>query len=236
VLPLERGAVERVIEQAARLVDHSGKLDLSADDLRDLLVEANHYAKGANNTEIGRPDIQKALEQQIDRSSRVRDLLREQVLEKVALIDTEGAMVGQINGLSVMSIGGQRFGHPNRITCRVRPGTGKVIDIEREVDLGGPIHSKGVLILSGYLAGQFALDAPMSLHASLVFEQNYGGVDGDSASSAELYALISALADVPVRQDVAVTGSVNQHGQSPGYRRREREDRGVLRYLSGRAD
>jgi len=118
-----------------------------------------------------------------------------------------------VNGLSVIELAGFRFGRPTRITCRVRPGTGKVVDIEREVELGGPIHSKGVLILSGFLAGRYALDTPMSLFASLVFEQSYGGVEGDSASSAELYALLSALAEIPIRQDLAVTGSVNQEGQ-----------------------
>ena len=131
----------------------------------------------------------------------------------MALIDTAGTHVGQINGLSVIELGGFSFGRPTRITCQVRPGSGKVVDIEREVELGGPLHSKGVLILSGFLAGRYALDTPMSLFASLVFEQSYGGVEGDSASSAELYALLSALADVPLRQDLAVTGSVNQHGE-----------------------
>jgi len=112
----------------------------------------------------------------------------------------------------VLSLGDHNFGRPSRITCRVRPGGGKIVDIEREVELGGPLHSKGVLILSGFLVGRYALDTPMSLYASLVFEQSYGGVDGDSASSAELYVLISAIAELPLRQDLAVTGSVNQHG------------------------
>jgi predicted ATP-dependent protease len=135
------------------------------------------------------------------------------ILQKVALVDTTGTHVGQVNGLSVIELGGFAFARPSRITCQVRPGTGKVVDIEREVELGGPIHSKGVLILSGFLAGRFALDTPMSLFASLVFEQSYSGVEGDSASSAELYTLLSSLADVPLRQDLAVTGSVNQHGE-----------------------
>jgi predicted ATP-dependent protease len=132
---------------------------------------------------------------------------------RIALVDTSGTSVGQVNGLSVAELAGFRFRRPTRITCRVRPGGGKVVDIEREVALGGPIHSKGVLILSGFLAGRYALDTPMSLYASLVFEQSYGGVEGDSASSAELYALLSALAELPLRQDLAVTGSVNQQGQ-----------------------
>jgi predicted ATP-dependent protease len=113
----------------------------------------------------------------------------------------------------VLELGGFRFGRPTRITCRVRPGSGKVVDIEREVELGGPVHSKGVLILSGFLAGRYAVDTPMSLLASLVFEQSYGGVEGDSASSAELYSILSALSELPLRQDLGVTGSVNQRGE-----------------------
>jgi predicted ATP-dependent protease len=135
------------------------------------------------------------------------------ILDNVALIATEGERTGEINGLSVVQIGGHAFGRPTRISCQVRPGTGRLIDIEREVELGGPIHSKGVLILAGFLSGRYALDTPMSLQASLVFEQSYSGVEGDSASSAELYLLLSTLAEVPLRQDLAVTGSVNQHGE-----------------------
>jgi predicted ATP-dependent protease len=162
---------------------------------------------------VGRADVERALDERLRRAARLRDRSQEMVLQKVALIDTAGTHVGQINGLSVVELAGYAFGHPTRITCQTRPGSGKVVDIEREVELGGPIHSKGVLILSGFLAGRYALDTPMSLFASLVFEQSYGGVEGDSASSAELYALLSALADVPLRQDLAVTGSVNQHGE-----------------------
>jgi predicted ATP-dependent protease len=128
-------------------------------------------------------------------------------------IDTDGARTGQINGLSVMGLGGFAFGKPSRITARIRIGKGEVVDIERQVELGGPLHSKGVLILSGYLSAHYASDRPLSLSASLVFEQSYGGVDGDSASSAELYALISAIAEVPIDQSLAVTGSVNQYGE-----------------------
>ena len=210
--PLERDAVGRTIEHAARLADHSGKLSLKAIDLREALVEADFCAGAAGCDEIRREDVERALQARVGRASRLRDRARETIIERVALIDTEGARVGQVNGLSVIDIGGFAFGRPTRITCRTRPGAGKVVDIEREVELGGPIHSKGVLILSGFLAGRYALDAPMSLFASLVFEPSYGGVDGDSASSAELYALLSALADAPVPQDLAVTGSVNQHG------------------------
>src|SRR5271166_504883 len=210
--PLERPAVERIVEHAARLADHSGKLSLRVKELREVLIESDFCAREAGRSMIGRADVVRALDARIRRVSRIRDRAQESIVERVALIDTEGARIGQVNGLSVIEIGGFAFGRPTRITCQTRLGAGRVVDIEREVELGGPIHSKGVLILSGFLAGRYALDSPMSLFASLVFEQSYGGVEGDSASSAELYALMSALADAPLRQDLAVTGSVNQLG------------------------
>jgi predicted ATP-dependent protease len=181
--------------------------------LKDLLAEADFWASEAKHEIVTRDDVQRALDENVARMSRIRDRSRDTILREISLIDTTGNKTGQVNGLSVFELSGFRFGRPTRITCRVRPGSGKVVDIEREVELGGPLHSKGVLILSGFLAGRYALDTPMSLFASLVFEQSYGGVEGDSASSAELYALMSALADVPLRQDLAVTGSVNQHGE-----------------------
>ena len=211
--PLDREAVALVLEHAARAADHANKLSLVVEQLREVLIEADFCAREARRSVISRADVDQALMARVRRAARLRDRAQEAILEKVALIDTAGAHVGQINGISVIELGGFSFGRPTRITCRVRPGSGKVVDIEREVELGGPVHSKGVLILSGFLAGRYALDTPMSLFASLVFEQYYGGVEGDSASSAELYTLLSALADVPLRQDLAVTGSVNQHGE-----------------------
>lgn len=210
---LERDAVALVLEHAARLADHAGKLSLVVEQLREVLIEADFCAREEKHAIISRDDVERALAARIQRAARLRDRTQEAILENVALIDSDGVRTGQINGLSVTELGGFSFGRPTRITCQVRPGSGKVVDIEREVELGGPLHSKGVLILSGFLAGRYALDTPMSLFASLVFEQSYGGVEGDSASSAELYALLSALADVPLRQDLAVTGSVNQHGE-----------------------
>jgi predicted ATP-dependent protease len=211
--PLDRDAVALVLEHAARLADHAGKLSLVVEQVRDILVDADYFARKAKRDAIVRADVDDALHARIRRATRLRDRAHEAILEQVALIDTTGTHIGQVNGLSVAEFGGIAFGRPTRITCQVRPGTGKVVDIEREVELGGPIHSKGVLILSGFLAGRYALDTPMSLFASLVFEQSYTGVEGDSASSAELFALLSALADAPLRQDLAVTGSVNQHGE-----------------------
>jgi predicted ATP-dependent protease len=209
---VDRAGIALIIEHAARLAEHANKLTLAVEQLQDLLTEADFLAAAAGRPVMTRADVEAAIAQRIRRSSRLRDRAEQSILEEVALIDTDGAQIGQVNGLSVIELGGFSFGRPTRITCRVRPGSGKVVDIEREVELGGPVHSKGVLILSGFIAGRYALDTPMSLFASLVFEQSYGGVEGDSASSAELYALLSALAELPLRQDLAVTGSVNQHG------------------------
>ncbi|UCG75043.1 MAG: ATP-dependent protease, partial [Gemmatimonadota bacterium] len=157
--------------------------------------------------------VRQAIEHWIYRSDRMREQVVEQILRDTIYIDTDGSSVGQINGLSVLQLGNYAFGRPSRITARVQLGSGHVLDIEREVELGGPIHSKGVFILSGFLGGRYGVDRPLALSASLVFEQSYGGVDGDSASSAELYALLSAVAEVPLSQSLAVTGSVNQHGK-----------------------
>jgi len=210
--PLDRAAVARLIEHAARLAEDASKLTLLVDRVRDVMAEADHLARAAGRAVVARDDVTGAIAAQIRRSARIEDRSREMILRGIALVDTAGSSVGQVNGLSVMTLGSHSFGRPSRITCRVRPGAGRIVDIEREVELGGPLHSKGVLILAGFLAGRYALDEPMSLAASLVFEQSYGGVDGDSASSAELYTLLSALSGLPLRQDLAVTGSVNQHG------------------------
>ena len=210
--PLDRDGVGRVIEHAARIADDQDRLTLRVDLIRDLLTEVNHWAGVSGRAVATREDVEHAIRQQIARAARVRDLGQEMIVQDIMLIDTAGAVAGQINGLSVMALGGFAFGKPTRITCSVRPGNGRIVDIEREVELGGPLHSKGVLILSGYLTARYGQDTPLSLNASLVFEQSYGGVDGDSASSTELYALLSAISEIPPRQEIAVTGSVNQHG------------------------
>jgi len=211
--PIDREGVGLLIEYAARLSDDGTKLTMLVEHVRDTLVEADFWAAKAERTTTTRADVQRTISERVRRAARLRDRVQEMILDRVALIETTGSRVGQINGLSVIEIGGFAFGRPTRISCQVRAGTGRLVDIEREVELGGPIHSKGVLIMAGYLAGHYALDTPMSLQASLVFEQSYAGVEGDSASSAELYVLLSALAGVPLRQDLAVTGSVNQHGE-----------------------
>ena len=157
--------------------------------------------------------IEKAVEEKIYRSNLIQQKIQEFIERGVFLIDTEGAQVGQINGLSVMETGDFAFGRPSRVTASVAVGREGIVDIERQADMGGPTHTKGVLILGGYLAGKYAQDKPLSLAAKLVFEQSYGGVDGDSASSTELYAILSALSGLPIRQSIAVTGSVNQRGE-----------------------
>jgi predicted ATP-dependent protease len=211
--PLDRSAVATVLEHASRDAEDAEKLTLRLDRMRSLLCEADFWAKEAKRETTSAEQVQRAIDERIRRVGRVHERVQESILREIGLIETSGAKVGQVNALSVYQIGDVAFGRPTRVTARVRPGAGKVVDIEREVELGGPLHSKGVLILSGFLAGRYALDGPMSLLASLVFEQSYGGVEGDSASSAELYALLSALSEIPLRQDLAVTGSVNQHGQ-----------------------
>lgn len=210
--PLDREAVTLTVERAARLADDSAKLSLVIERLHDLVTEADHWAGVGGRDVISGADVARAVAEQAARASRIEEHAREMVLRDVSMIATEGRRIGQVNGLSVLGLGMHTFGRPARITAKVRPGTGRIVDIEREVELGGPLHSKGVLILSGFIAGRYALDTPMSLYASLVFEQSYGGVEGDSASAAELCALLSALSEIPLRQDIAVTGSVNQHG------------------------
>ncbi|MFZ6030131.1 MAG: Lon protease family protein [Chloroflexota bacterium] len=210
--PFERTAVARVIERSARLVGDAEKLSTQTRPISDLLQEADYWAGKAGQDTVLAEHVQQAIDAQIYRADRLRERMQEGIQREIVLIDTTGEAVGQVNALSVILLGNFAFGRPSRITARVRLGKGDVIDIEREVDLGGPLHSKGVLILAGFLGARYARQQPLSLSASLVFEQSYGGVDGDSASSAELYALLSAIAEAPIRQSLAVTGSVNQHG------------------------
>jgi lon-related putative ATP-dependent protease len=211
--PLNRGGVARVIEQAARLAGDSDKLTANVRAFLDLLREADQFAADTGKEVVGEAEVQAAIDAQIRRGDRVYRRLQEEIGRGTIRIQTDGDEIGQVNGLSVITLGNLAFGTPSRITAQVRLGRGEVVDIEREVELGGPLHSKGVLILSGFLGGRFGGNRPLSLNASLVFEQSYGGVDGDSASAAELFALLSALAEVPIRQSFAVTGSVDQRGQ-----------------------
>jgi lon-related putative ATP-dependent protease len=211
--PFDRSAVERVIERSSRIVGDTAKLSMRQREIEDLLIEANHWARTSDADVVAAEHVQQAIEAQIYRADRIRERMQEAILRETYLIDTEGTVTGQINGLSVLMVGNFAFGRPTRITAQTSMGKGQVVDIEREVELGGPIHSKGVMILTGFLSSRYAQDFPLSLSASLVFEQSYGGVEGDSASSAELYALLSSIADVPIQQSLAVTGSVNQKGE-----------------------
>ena len=205
--------VARLIEEGSRLADDSKKLSIELGTIADLIREADYWAADMGLDFITRDAVERAIDERVQRSDRLRDRAQEGIERDIVLIETTGTEVGQINALSVLQLGDFAFGKPTRITARVRMGGGRVTDIEREVKLGGPLHSKGVMILWGYLAGKFAEEIPLALAASLVFEQSYGGVDGDSASSTELYALLSALSEVPIRQSLAVTGSVNQLGE-----------------------
>ena len=211
--PLDRSAVARMIEHASRLADDQRKL--TADDrvLRDVLTEAGYWAGEAKSKVVTAEHVQRAIDERNERAGRLRQASLEHIERGTVMISTSGEQVAQVNGLSVIQLGDFRFGRPSRITATARPGHGQVIDIEREVKLGGPIHSKGVLILSRFIAGRYAGASELSLSASVVFEQSYGGVEGDSASLAETCVLLSAIAGAPLKQSLAVTGSINQHGQ-----------------------
>ena len=206
-------AVARVIEHSSRMAEHQDRLSLHAADIANLLRESDYWARQAGAKLIQNSHVDQALESARYRSSRIRDQFYDSIRDGTTLVSTTGTCIGQVNALSVLSTGGFEFGLSNRITATCYYGDGGVMDIERDVKLGGNIHSKGVMILSSWLSSHFAVTDPMHLSASLTFEQNYGEVDGDSASLAELCALVSALSGLPVRQDLAITGSVNQFGE-----------------------
>jgi len=210
---LDKRSVGRIIEHASRAADDSEKLSLHVESLTDLLHEADYWA-GKNDSSIIRlEDVEKAIEKRRYRQDKYREQMQEQIVRDIKLIDTDGEKTGQVNALSVLQVGDYAFGQPSRITATARLGHGGILDIEREVKLGGHLHSKGVMILSSYLASSFAPDRPLPLSVSLVFEQSYGMIDGDSASAAELCVLLSALGNIPLKQSLAVTGSINQRGE-----------------------
>jgi len=211
--PFDRSAVAAVIEQSMRMVGDREKLTTHMRSIADLLSEASFWAGEAGREVVQQDDVQRSIDYHVERIDRVRDRMHEAILRDTVMIDTSGETVGQINGLSVIQLAEDAFGVPARITATTRLGEGELVDIEREVDMAGPIHSKGVFILSSYLGARYAPDFPLSLSASLTFEQSYSEIEGDSASLAELCALLSSLAGLPIRQSLAVTGSVNQHGQ-----------------------
>ncbi len=210
---LDRTAVAKVVEFGSRLADDQKKLSTRFAAIADLIREANFYAMQENAALITGAHIMRAIEEKIYRSSLIEEKIQEYIARDIFLVDTVGEKVGQVNGLSVMGTGDFAFGRPSRVTASIGVGKEGVIDIERQAKLSGPSHTKGVLILSGYLMNRFAKEKPLTLTARLVFEQSYGGIDGDSASSTELYAILSALSGLPLKQSLAVTGSVNQNGE-----------------------
>mgnify|MGYP001237658143 CR=1 FL=1 len=210
---LDASAIGRLVEHGSRLAEDQDKLSTHFGEIADVIREASYYAAQDGAELTSETHLRRAVDERFYRSSMVRDRLQEMIEQGVIKIETEQSKVGQVNGLSVIQLGDIEFGQPNRITASIGMGREGIVDIEREAKLGGPIHTKGMLILAGYLLGKYAQDKPLSLSAQLVFEQSYSGVEGDSASSAELYAILSALAGVPIRQGLAVTGSVDQFGE-----------------------
>lgn len=210
---LDCTGLAELVEYGSRLADDQTKLSTRFGELTDVIREANYYASADGVDQVSAVQVRRAIEERQYRSALTQERLQEMTRRNVLMIDVEGSKAGQVNGLAVMGMGDMAFGHPSRITAAVGVGREGVVDIERQAEMGGPTHTKGVLILAGYLTGRFAQDKPLSLSARLVFEQNYSGVDGDSASSTELYAILSALADAPINQGIAVTGSVNQKGE-----------------------
>jgi lon-related putative ATP-dependent protease len=210
---LDSSAMARMIEHSCRLAEDQDKLSTQFGLIADVVREAHFYASRDNSTYITADHVEKAIEAKIYRSNLIQEKLDEAIKKGVIYISTEGEAVGQINGLSVLSVGDFSFGAPSRITVSIGLGKEGLVDVQREVNMSGPIHGKGVMIIAGFLASRFAREKPLTLSARIVFEQNYEGVEGDSASSTELYALLSALSDVPIKQNFAVTGSVNQKGE-----------------------
>jgi lon-related putative ATP-dependent protease len=213
LLPFDRDAVARVIEYGSRLAEHQGKLSAKFSEVADILREADYWSRLNNNKVVTAVDIEKAFDEKIYRSNKVEKKILEATKEGTILIATKGSVVGQVNGLSVLDLGDYRFGMPSRITARTYAGRAGIVNIERETKMSGKIHEKAVLILTAYLGGKYATKHALSLTASLTFEQLYGGIEGDSATCAEVYTLLSSISEVPLKQSYAITGSMNQHGE-----------------------
>jgi ATP-dependent Lon protease len=211
--PFDRSGVAAVVEYGVRLAGRQNKLSTRFSEIADVIRESDYLSREEGNGVVQAKHVRRAIRMRDERVNLIEDKIQERITEGTLMIDTAGAVVGQVNGLSVYDLGDYMFGRPSRITARTSVGNAGVINIEREADLSGPTHSKGVLILGGYLRGKYGGEQPLVMSASLAFEQLYGGVDGDSASSTELYAILSSLAELPLRQDIAVTGSINQKGE-----------------------
>ncbi|MGD0626918.1 MAG: ATP-binding protein [Thermodesulfobacteriota bacterium] len=213
LLPFDRSGVAAVIEYGVRLAGRQKKLSTEFHRITDILREASYWGKKDHSDKVSEKHVDQAIAEKIYRKKMIEDKIQEMIDDGIILIDSDGAAVGQVNGLSVYDMGEYAFGKPSRITAKTSMGKTGIINIEREADLSGRTHNKGVLILAGYLRGKYAQDKPLTLTASLAFEQSYVGVDGDSASSTEVYAILSSLSGLPLRQDIAVTGSVSQNGE-----------------------
>jgi predicted ATP-dependent protease len=213
LLPVDSSGLSAIVEYSSRLAGDQNKLSTLFSVISDTVREADFYAHEDKSDTITKEHVLRQLEEKLYRSNMIQEKLQEFITKGIILIDAAEQAVGQVNGLAVLATGDFAFGNPSRITASIAVGREGVIDIERQAEMSGPTHTKGVLILSGYLNDKYAREKPLSLSARLVFEQNYGGVDGDSASSTELYSLLSALAGVPIKQYIAVTGSVNQKGE-----------------------
>lgn len=211
--PFDRSGVAAVVEHGVRLAGRQKKLSTRFSEIADLIRESEHIAGEAGKRVVRGEDVREAIRRRRERVNLVEEKIQELIDEGTLMIDTRGQVIGQVNGLSVYDLGDYAFGRPSRITARVSVGNAGVINIEREADLSGRTHSKGVLILSGYIRGKYGAERPIVMSASLCFEQSYSGVEGDSASSTELYAIISSIAGIPLRQDIAATGSINQKGE-----------------------
>jgi lon-related putative ATP-dependent protease len=214
LLHFDRSGVAAVLEQSARWISHQKKLSLQFSNLVDLLRESDYWARREGKGLVSRQDVLRAVKEKIYRSSLIEESIREMIADGSIMVDVDGAVVGQVNGLAVYDLGDFAFGKPSRITARTFLGSEGIINIDREAKLSGKTHNKGVLILSGYLGGRYGGDSPLSLSATVAFEQSYGEIEGDSASAAELAALLSSLADIPIQQGTALTGSVNQMGET----------------------
>ncbi len=212
LLHFDRTGIARLLEYTSRMVEDQHKVSSQFMEIADFIREASFWAHKDGHTIVTGDDVLRAAGEKVYRVNRIEERMHELYEDGSIMVDTDGAVVGQINGLSVIGLGDHTFGRPSRITARIYTGQAGMVNIEREVKLSGPIHDKGVMILTGYLGGMFAADRPLSLSASICFEQSYDGIEGDSASSTELYALLSALSGVPIKQGIAVTGSVNQRG------------------------
>lgn len=211
-LPFDRTGVARIVEYGSRLAGHQGKLSSKFSDIADVIMEANYWAKKSGNRIVKNLHVEKALNEKVFRTNRIEERLQEMVVEGTIIIDTEGEKVGQVNSLAVLDMGDYRFGKPSRITARTYAGKAGIINIERETKMSGKIHEKAILIITHYIGGTYARKKPISFSASITFEQLYDMVEGDSASCAELYALLSSLAGIPLKQSIAVTGSMDQNG------------------------